>query len=113
MRLVLDWDGTVTDEDTLVAVISEFRGWGGLHGRIEPVLARERVSADVLAHRVDARPDGWKVLFRTEDVCSSCGQPCKRDALPDGEIVYVGDGYSDRCAALAADRVFARDGLAR
>ena len=28
-------------------------------------------------------------------------------------VVYVGDGYSDRCAALAADRVFARDGLAR
>jgi len=24
----------------------------------------------------------------------------------------VGDGYSDRCAALAAERVFARDGLA-
>lgn len=30
----------------------------------------------------------------------------------DGEVVYVGDGYSDRCAALSADRVFARDGLA-
>ena len=24
----------------------------------------------------------------------------------------MGDGYSDRCAALAADRVFARDSLA-
>jgi 2-hydroxy-3-keto-5-methylthiopentenyl-1-phosphate phosphatase len=33
--------------------------------------------------------------------------------LPDGDVVYVGDGYSDRCAALAADRVFARAGLAR
>jgi 2-hydroxy-3-keto-5-methylthiopentenyl-1-phosphate phosphatase len=29
-----------------------------------------------------------------------------------GQIVYVGDGYSDRCAAQAADRIFARDGLA-
>ena len=28
-------------------------------------------------------------------------------------FVYVGDGYSDRCAALAAERIFARDGLAR
>jgi 2-hydroxy-3-keto-5-methylthiopentenyl-1-phosphate phosphatase len=27
--------------------------------------------------------------------------------------VYVGDGISDRCASLAAKRVFARSGLAR
>jgi 2-hydroxy-3-keto-5-methylthiopentenyl-1-phosphate phosphatase len=26
--------------------------------------------------------------------------------------VYAGDGFSDRCIALAATRVFARDGLA-
>jgi 2-hydroxy-3-keto-5-methylthiopentenyl-1-phosphate phosphatase len=43
-----------------------------------------------------------------------CGDSCKRGSLPegDGQLVYVGDGYSDRCAALAAHRVFARDGLA-
>jgi 2-hydroxy-3-keto-5-methylthiopentenyl-1-phosphate phosphatase len=29
-----------------------------------------------------------------------------------GPFGYVGDGYSDRCVALAAERVFARDGLA-
>ena len=40
------------------------------------------------------------------------GEPCKRGSLPAGRLVYVGDGYSDRCAALAADRVFARAGLA-
>jgi 2-hydroxy-3-keto-5-methylthiopentenyl-1-phosphate phosphatase len=34
--------------------------------------------------------------------------------LPSGvEVVYAGDGHSDRCVSLAADRVFATDGLAR
>jgi 2-hydroxy-3-keto-5-methylthiopentenyl-1-phosphate phosphatase len=85
----------------------------GLHELIEPVLAREGVEVELLANRVDARPDGWRVLWRDEMVCAVCGQPCKRRTLPvDGEVVYVGDGYSDRCAALAADRVFARRGLA-
>ena len=31
--------------------------------------------------------------------------------MPSSPVVYVGDGYSDRCVALAADHVFARDGL--
>ena len=42
-----------------------------------------------------------------------CGERCKRSLLPSGEFIYVGDGYSDRCASLAATRIFARDGLAR
>jgi 2-hydroxy-3-keto-5-methylthiopentenyl-1-phosphate phosphatase len=43
-----------------------------------------------------------------------CGEPCKRADVADlGGFVYVGDGFSDRCVAEAASRVFARDGLAR
>jgi HAD superfamily phosphoserine phosphatase-like hydrolase len=79
---------------------------------IEPVLRREGVELEVLANRVEARPDGWLVRFRDDAACASCGEPCKRGTLAGAPFVYVGDGYSDRCAALAAERVFARDGLA-
>jgi 2-hydroxy-3-keto-5-methylthiopentenyl-1-phosphate phosphatase len=172
VRLVLDWDGTVTVRDSLVQVIHEFGdpavlaeleprvgvdltlhdeiatefaaitaplrevvAWvvehvevraglrevaalepvvisAGFHELIEPVLEREGVPLEVLANRVDARPEGWRVRFRDESACETCGEPCKRAGLAGEPYVYVGDGYSDRCAALAADRVFARDGLA-
>jgi 2-hydroxy-3-keto-5-methylthiopentenyl-1-phosphate phosphatase len=85
----------------------------GFHELIEPVLAREGIEVDLHANRVDARPDGWRVRFRETARCESCGEACKRLALPPGEVVFVGDGYSDRCAALAAQRVFATDSLAR
>lgn len=99
------------------------RGWrlvivsSGFRELIEPVLEREGLAGlELLANSVDPDPSGWKVRFRTEDVCETCGQPCKRStaaALADGsELVYVGDGYSDRCAAELADLVFARRGLA-
>jgi 2-hydroxy-3-keto-5-methylthiopentenyl-1-phosphate phosphatase len=80
---------------------------------IEPVLEREGVSLDVHANRLDVRADGWQPIWRDEAQCAECGQACKRAGLPSGSsVVYVGDGYSDHCAALAADRVFAREGLA-
>lgn len=85
----------------------------GFHELIEPILEREGVEVELHANRVDARPDGWRVDWRYPDGCESCGESCKRSLLPPGEVVYVGDGYSDRCAALAADRVFATAGLAR
>ena len=84
---------------------------------IEPILAREGVRVEVRANDVEWEPGGWRATFRNGDACGTCGEPCKRadvtsaDAI--GEVVYVGDGYSDRCAAQAADRIFARDGLAR
>jgi 2-hydroxy-3-keto-5-methylthiopentenyl-1-phosphate phosphatase len=84
------------------------------HETIEPVLAREGVEVDLIANRIDARPDGWRVIWTDDAPCPECGELCKRRSLPAGRtVVYAGDGYSDRCAALAADRVFARGGLAR
>jgi 2-hydroxy-3-keto-5-methylthiopentenyl-1-phosphate phosphatase len=175
VRLVLDWDGTVTEVDTLHLVMERFGDRGlfrasegalgrsltlqevisiefatvtapleevvdwllgvacvrpgfrevveryrplvvssGFHELIEPVLARERIEVELRANRVDPRPDGWRVLWQYADTCEACGELCKRPVLPaNGELVYVGDGFSDRCAALAADRVFALGSLAR
>jgi 2-hydroxy-3-keto-5-methylthiopentenyl-1-phosphate phosphatase len=80
---------------------------------IEPILAREGVELDVVANRLEPRPDGWQVVWSDDAPCPECGDLCKRRSLPAGRpLVYVGDGYSDRCAALAADRVFARRALA-
>ncbi|MDQ2982596.1 MAG: haloacid dehalogenase-like hydrolase [Actinomycetota bacterium] len=176
MKLVLDFDGTVTERDTLEMVLTQFGDqqiydhveselglsltlnevitaefatvtapldevvpWllaqarvrpgfrelaerhrplivsSGFRQLIEPLLEREGVLelVELRAHNVDARPDGWRVRFRHGDTCGTCGEPCKRADLPQGdEVVYVGDAYSDRCAALAADRVFATAGLA-
>ena len=179
MTLIVDWDGTVTVEDTLILALREFGDWEvyldaaaalkrgeitlheeirrdaetitrpieevtewlvanlelrpGLHELakahrptivssnfrqlIEPILDREGLELEVRANEVAWHPDGWRATFRNGDACGICGEPCKRadvtsaDAI--GMLVYVGDGYSDRCAAQAADRIFARDGLAR
>jgi 2-hydroxy-3-keto-5-methylthiopentenyl-1-phosphate phosphatase len=84
----------------------------GFHELIEPVLERDGVALEVRANRLDPRPDGWRIRWRNDAACETCGDYCKRGGLPEGEVAFVGDGYSDRCAALAATRVFARDGLA-
>jgi 2-hydroxy-3-keto-5-methylthiopentenyl-1-phosphate phosphatase len=85
----------------------------GFHELIAPLLARDGIEARVVANRLDPQPAGWKALFRPQAVCTVCGEPCKRSDVAglDG-FVYVGDGFSDRCVAQAARRVFARDGLA-
>jgi 2-hydroxy-3-keto-5-methylthiopentenyl-1-phosphate phosphatase len=85
----------------------------GFHELIEPVLDRECVELDVVANRLDPQSDGWRARFRPSDECPVCGERCKRSDVGGLEdVVYVGDGFSDRCIALGAGRVFARDGLA-
>jgi 2-hydroxy-3-keto-5-methylthiopentenyl-1-phosphate phosphatase len=99
------------------------RGWrvvvvsSGFHELIEPMLEHEGVEVELYANRIDARPDGWRVIWRYDDEdCESCGESCKRSIVQrlagDDEIVYIGDGISDRCAAEASDRVFATGDLA-
>jgi 2-hydroxy-3-keto-5-methylthiopentenyl-1-phosphate phosphatase len=97
------------------------RGWrvrilsSGFEEFIAPVLRRSGVDdVEIVANALDARPDGWRVIWQHEAECGLCGEQCKRSGLPpDEEVVYIGDGISDRCASLAAARVFATRGLAR
>jgi 2-hydroxy-3-keto-5-methylthiopentenyl-1-phosphate phosphatase len=85
----------------------------GLPQLIAPVLEREGLDLEVRSNDADPLPGGWRLRFRDEGPCPVCGDMCKRRSLPAGSpLVYVGDGVSDRCAALAADRVFARGWLA-
>ncbi len=174
LALVLDWDGTVTERDSLHMVIEEFGdlavfdalepevgarmtlddaialematitapldevvGWllahvrvrPGFHELVEahdplivsavfhetiaPILEREGVAARVVANHVTPEPAGWRSSFRGGPPCEVCGERCKRAAVAGlGAFAYVGDGVSDRCISLAADRRFARDGLA-
>jgi 2-hydroxy-3-keto-5-methylthiopentenyl-1-phosphate phosphatase len=178
LRLVLDWDGTITVRDSLVQVIHEFGdpallaeleprvgvdptlheeialefraittpldevvSWvvenvevrdglhelaererplvisAGFHELIEPVLAWGGVRLPVVAHSATFSAAGTSVAFLERPVCPVCGEQCKRmelDRLAVGrQVAYVGDGWSDRCAAKAADVVFARASLAQ
>ena len=175
LPLVLDWDGTVTEVDSLHMLIEHFgdlevflaldaevgrsltldevieaematvqapyeevRDWllahvrvrpgfrelvaqhdplivsAGFHETIEPILAREGIEARLVANHVGAHEDGWRATFAAGTACDTCSERCKRSAVAElGPYVYVGDGVSDRCVSLAAERRFARDGLAR
>lgn len=175
LHLVLDWDGTVTEVDTLHMAIERFGDvevfrrmeaeigrrlslqeviaaematitapmgdvvdWlldavrirpgfaelvaerdplivsAGFHELIGPVLAREGVAARVVANHVRASPDGWRAHFREEEPCRVCGEHCKRAAVASlPRFAFAGDGVSDRCVSLLAERRFARAGLAR
>ena len=80
---------------------------------LDPAALLPALRRSFIAYSAEVSPDGWRVIFRDEGVCEICGDKCKRRSLPHAKpLVFVGDGWSDRCASLAADRVFARTGLA-
>jgi 2-hydroxy-3-keto-5-methylthiopentenyl-1-phosphate phosphatase len=103
--------------------LAKNRGWrlvivsSGFHELIEPILEREGIDVELHANRVEPRPEGWRVIWQYDEACESCGETCKRSVVQglagDDELVYIGDGFSDRCAAEASDRVFATRELGR
>lgn len=89
----------------------------GLDAYIDPVVAGLpaplRQHLEVRANRADCSPDGLAVAFHGPD-CGFCGA-CKGHVVRElqragHKVVVLGDGTGDRCAADAADFVFARAG---
>lgn len=114
-------DAVERDGSSFVLLSSGFREI------IEPMLAREghlgRV--ELVANSITLDENGGHITWRDQPACELCGEPCKRsdvgrladrhratDGNGDDRIVFIGDGFSDRCGAESADRVLARDSLA-
>jgi 2-hydroxy-3-keto-5-methylthiopentenyl-1-phosphate phosphatase len=92
----------------------------GFRSVIQPVLEREGVGhLELIANEVRFGPERTEVRFLHGDgPCDVCGEECKRTVVRElrdgfGTVVYIGDGYSDRCAAMDADVRFARRSLAK
>ena len=82
----------------------------GFHELIEPVLEREGLfDGSSFAPTASSRGrTAGACTVRVAGRCEVCGEPCKRADLPTASRSSTsGDGHSDRCASLAADRVFA------
>jgi 2-hydroxy-3-keto-5-methylthiopentenyl-1-phosphate phosphatase len=106
---LLEW---ARGHDVEVLVVSS-----GMRAIVEHILARAGAEhVRVVANECEIDGQSWRVRFSDAAMCPECGESCKRAAvtkLAGGRtVVYVGDGYSDLFAALAADRVFARRRLA-
>jgi 2-hydroxy-3-keto-5-methylthiopentenyl-1-phosphate phosphatase len=94
------------------------RGWpltilsSGVAPLIERALERNGLAGvPVRANDVEARPDGWIMHFRDESDNGHDKAADVREAKARGsQTVYIGDGYSDFDASLAADIRFAKAG---
>ncbi len=85
---------------------------------IRPLLQAENIDVPVYSNRLVQHDGKIQPEFPYSDESCSCFcASCKRNTVlrsahPNSIIVYVGDGYSDFCAAQHADIVFAKKTLA-
>lgn len=91
----------------------------GLDYYIQRVLLRHELDLPVLANHLEfVPPDRIAVSFPYfAHSCGRCGN-CKGYHIrhlpkPGEKIVYIGDGYSDRCGAQEANLIFAKRDLAK
>ncbi|MBC7645060.1 MAG: HAD-IB family phosphatase [Thermoleophilia bacterium] len=94
----------------------------GFRQLIEPMLEGWGLGGvlELIANDIAYTSEGGTVTWRDVPVCDQCDEPCKRGEVDvlrarsgNGEpVVYIGDGYSDRCGAETADVIIARAHLA-
>lgn len=90
----------------------------GLDLYIGPLLARAGLDLPFRANHILTSGGRTRIVTpHMNPLCGRCGT-CKTERLAELEsrkhhLVYVGDGYSDLCAAPRAHRLFAKDVLAR
>lgn len=84
---------------------------------IKPMLERYGLSEiRYFCNRAVIKPDGLEPVFPYGDEeCRLCGN-CKRNHIltncgDDDYIIYIGDGYSDKCPIEYCDYVFAKNSL--
>jgi 2-hydroxy-3-keto-5-methylthiopentenyl-1-phosphate phosphatase len=89
----------------------------GLDVYIEPVVASLpaplRHHLELRANRAECSPEGMAVAFHGPDCgfCGACKGTVVRELQAAGhQVLVLGDGAGDRCAAEAGDLVFARAG---
>jgi 2-hydroxy-3-keto-5-methylthiopentenyl-1-phosphate phosphatase len=110
--------GLCAGEEIPVTILSD-----GLDAYIRPLLEREGLGAlQVFSNRMawqpaeaDGRVRGVLAFPNGNTECDRCAS-CKRNLMlgsaADGDVlIYVGDGYSDRCPVEYADVVFAKGSL--
>lgn len=89
----------------------------GYDNYIEPILQKHRLAIPYFANHLDYDNRWIFTSMHSNPDCGKCGT-CKssiiQDKTPQNAVsIYVGDGYSDRCAAGRCDIVLAKDALAR
>jgi 2-hydroxy-3-keto-5-methylthiopentenyl-1-phosphate phosphatase len=84
---------------------------------INRILSRYGISGvDVYSNHLEFKDGSIVTEFpHTNDECETCGN-CKTSIFhkfktPDNTVVYVGDGWSDRCIAHESDVIFAKHKL--
>jgi 2-hydroxy-3-keto-5-methylthiopentenyl-1-phosphate phosphatase len=119
------WLGTVEIDETFLDFVAFCRANGvaltiisdGFDFYIKRILARYGLGdIDLFSNHLEFRDGSIVTEFpHTNDACDTCGN-CKTGIFhtvktPANKVVYIGDGWSDRCVAHESDVIFAKHKL--